>query len=355
MEFREQQYVDTIPTNIPYILVGDIGGTNSNFGFFTVTSEKVLLVFSRHAKSHEITDFTAVIKELLDRVKSQYSITIQSACFAAAGVVSPDRDRCKPTNAVFTIDIQDIIAHTNLKCGFIVNDFEVIGYGLDLIKPTDLVQINKGIEWPQGHKAVLGAGTGLGKCMLFWDEERKRYRPQASEGGHADFAPQKQLEFEFTAFIKKSENRECNVSWEDVLSGNGIERMYNFFRHYYSQVPADQDLVSNGLQPDEIFNSRKLDKHSANTFDWYSHFYARCAKNFALDSLSLGGIYIAGGIAAKNVALFQQPTFMTEFINCGKQQELLKNIPVYVIADYNVSLWGAAQYMVYEGICPIPQ
>jgi glucokinase len=42
---------------------------------------------------------------------------------------------------------------------------------------------------------------------------------------------------------------------------------------------------------------------------------------------------------------------MDEFLNCGKQQELLKQIPVYVITDYNVSLYGAAEYMRLEGLC----
>jgi len=42
---------------------------------------------------------------------------------------------------------------------------------------------------------------------------------------------------------------------------------------------------------------------------------------------------------------------MQEFINCGKQQELLKQVPIYVITDYNVSLYGAAEYLRLEVMC----
>ena len=83
----------------------------------------------------------------------------------------------------------------------------------------------------------------------------------------------------------------------------------------------------------------------------YARFYARCAKDFALNALAVGGVYIAGGIAAKNLPMFELPAFMKEFVNCGKQQALLQEIPVYVITDYNVSLYGAAQYMILENAC----
>ena len=149
---------------------------------------------------------------------------------------------------------------------------------------------------------------------------------------------------------KNNEKNKGNVSWEDLLSGRGIQRIYNFFRSRQSDIQANHDLVTNGFNPDEIFNNRHIDTHSWHTFQLYSLIYARCAKNFALDTLALGGVYIAGGIAAKNLQLFEQKEFMDEFVNCGKQQELLKNIPIYVITDYDISLYGAAEFMYLEHI-----
>jgi glucokinase len=46
--------------------------------------------------------------------------------------------------------------------------------------------------------------------------------------------------------------------------------------------------------------------------------------------------------------MFKLPCFMEEFINCGKLAHLLQRIPIHVITDYNVSLYGAAEYFLLE-------
>lgn len=351
LPLSERLYVDSVPRGIQGILVADIGGTNSNFAVYQYDAGELTLLFSLHMKSQQVTNFTTTIGNILKHVKDTYDISIAKACFAAAGVVSEKRDYSKPTNLDVAIDAQDIIKHTSIECASLVNDFEVIGYGLSKVAPDKLIEINKGTPLHTTNKAIVGAGTGLGKCIMFYERDRGHHVPVASEGGHADFAAQNEIEFALSEFIKNEEQRPCNISWEDVLSGNGIQRIYTFFRQRNSSVPADKDLVSNGMHPDEIFNNRNRDEHAHNTFELYAHLYARCAKNFALDALARGGVYIAGGIASKNIQLFQLECFMREFVNCGKQMELLKNIPIYVIADYNVSLYGVAEYMRLEGVC----
>lgn len=340
---QEEKYVADIPRGVRAVLGADIGGTNSNFGIFVPDRKEML--FSLHAKSQEVNSFSDLIKQVLAHCKKEYDLSIHNACFAAAGVVSSDRTYCKPTNLDLIIDTNDVIEHTELKCIFLVNDFTVIGYGMNFVRPEDVVQVKGGKQYPKEHKAILGAGTGLGKCILWWNTSIDRYVPLASEGGHADFAAQTEQELSMIHYIQKKEGWGCAVSWEDVLSGEGIKRMYAFFKQTNNNKPANAYLTQNGLHPDEIFKSRTLDDHAWHTYQYYSRFYARCAKNFALDALARGGVYIAGGIAAKNLELFEQDEFLQEFINCGKQQELLKEIPVYVITDYNVSLYGAVEYL----------
>ncbi len=351
LAFKEYTYVDEVPKNIECILVGDIGGTNSNFGIFVSTNGALKLLLSIHFKSKQITDFVQLIRDVVEYLKNTYNISIQQSGFAAAGVVSESRDYSKPTNLDFAIDAKEILQKTGLKCSFIVNDFEVIGYGLDQIDPKNLVKVNNGTLRKHANQAILGAGTGLGKCIMDWNKYAGRYIPLASEGGHADCAIQNQLELDLVNYIRKTEPNKCNISWEDVLSGDGIKRIYDFFRDRNKKVKAAPGLEKNGPHPDEIFNSRDKDRHSWDTFELYTKFYARCAKNFALDALALSGVFIAGGIASKNLPMFKLACFMEEFTSCGKQQELLKNIPIYVITDYNISLYGAARYMILEGMC----
>jgi glucokinase len=351
LPFREVKYVDEIPRNSTCIMVGDIGGTNSNFGFFRFSDHTFKLLLSIHVKSALITDFSLLVADLVAYVKKNYQITVTQSGFAAAGIVSKTLDHTKPTNLNFVIDAQEILAKTKLKCAFVVNDFAVIGYGLDFINPKDLVLVNRGNAVPHANMAILGAGTGLGKSIMHWNRYVGRYVPIDSEGGHADFAAQNELELDLCAYIKKTEGFSCSISWEDVLSGFGIERIYRFFHTRNQQVQSATSIGEKGPKPDEIFNSRTQDIHAWHTFELYTKIYARCAKNFALDALALGGVYIAGGIAAKNLPMFELDIFMQEFVNCGKQQKILKNIPVYVITDYNISLYGAARYMQLEAMC----
>ena len=68
--------------------------------------------------------------------------------------------------------------------------------------------------------------------------------------------------------------------------------------------------------------------------------YAKFAKNCALDAVSFGGVYIAGGIAQKNSDIFDGQ-FIRIFENSEKMQEVLKKIPIYLIKNYKVGLLGA--------------
>lgn len=349
MKFVERTYGEVIRPGDIYILGADIGGTNSNFGFFAIRKPGIIeLVLSVHAKSQTVDGFSLLVRDVLDVVRAKYNITVKKACFAAAGVVSEARDFVKPTNLSWSIDAQDMVLKTDLEAVYLVNDFEIIGYGADLLPKISLVQVNRGgTARRRANRAILGAGTGLGKCILVWNDTLNRYVPCSSEGGHADFAVQTALDLELVDFIQSTENRPCNISWEDVLSGQGIKRIHAFFTEYEAKgAQGHHDRV----HPDFIFNNRNHDPACHKTFELYAQLYARCAKNLALDALALNGVYIAGGIAAKNLAMFDLPLFMDEFVNCGKQARLLQQVPIFVIADYNVSLYGAAQYLVLEGI-----
>ncbi len=349
IKLREQLYTTKIPRNSTVIIGADIGGTNSNFGIFTLAEEKPKLLLSLHARSREVTDFPELVKQVISFIQTTYALRVEHALFACAGIVSAGRDFSKPTNLSIAIDAHAIKKATGLQCVYIVNDFEVIGYGLHLINPKDIVSINKGKLHLHGQQAILGAGTGLGKSIMFWDRTMNRYVPVASEGGHADAALQHPLEFELATFIQKSKGSRAPISWEDLLSGDGIQRMYTFFHARAST--KDHPQKEEVPHPDAIFKSRTQDKHSADTFNLYTLLYARCAKNLVLDVLALGGIYIAGGIAAHNIPMFQMPLFMDEFTNGEKQRQMLAEIPLSVIADYNVSLYGAAYYLQLEGVC----
>ena len=344
---KEVTYVEKIPRSTFLVLAGDIGGTNSNFGVCSIEHGDITLLLSVHTKSKEITDFPSVVDHVLQFLKTNHNIEIKNACFAAAGVVSPERDYSKPTNLDFIIDTKRILELTPLDSAVIINDFEAVGYGIDRISKKDLIVVNEGKQREHASRAIIGSGTGLGKGILGWNYSFNGYLPIPSEGGHADFPVHSQEEFNLITFMQQEINDAYPVSWEDVLSGSGIRHIYNYLgiNGSYQETEYTKEIAEGGTNPDQIFKYWQEDKRCEDTYKLYSRFYARCAKNFALETLSLDGLYIAGGIAAKNLPLFQLPEFMAEFTQSLKQKKLLQSIPVSIVADYNVSLFGAAAFL----------
>lgn len=347
VSLREVVYQKNFQERRLCLLAGDIGGTNSNFGIFEIRGTTPVLLISLHAQSQEVTDYAEVVKEILRISTEKYGIEVRQGCFGVAGIIGRNRKYVKPTHLSIAVDAQNIIDRTDLEDLILINDFEAVGLGIDHINPRDLVVINKGGPQMHAQKACIGAGTGMGKAALLWNNHSKRYMPVASEGGHSDCAAQTHFESQLFAFIQAEGVGPSPVSWEHVLSGSGISKIYKFLgtQKRYALTDVSKEIEMNGFKPDLISRYAKSDQRCLDTFDVYTTFYARCAKNFVLDMLALNGIYIGGGIAAKNVELFKDRHFMPEFMRCGQHGKILEKVPVFVITDYNVSLYGAIVFM----------
>jgi glucokinase len=70
--------------------------------------------------------------------------------------------------------------------------------------------------------------------------------------------------------------------------------------------------------------------------------YGAEAGNLALKLLPYGGLYIAGGVAARNATLIKEGGFLSAFLAKGRMSSLLRRIPVYLVLDRKVGLLGAA-------------
>ncbi len=337
---NEQLYTKEIPRGSPFFLAGDIGGTNANIGVFVIMEQPVLVLTLQY-RSQEITDFTLFMKEVIDHLKDSYQIEIKTGCIGAAGIIYPHRVTAQPTNLSIEINTHDIMKATGLTDLFLINDFEAVALGIELLSKKDIITINEGVQRKHANYAFVGAGTGLGKSVMVWHRQTERYFPVPSEGGHSDASLYSAQECALSEFIHQE--YACPVSWEMLLSGKGIQRIYRFLgtQKEYPRTEVSDEIEGSDFNPDRISFYASQDARSKDTFIMYVTFYARCVKNYALDVLALDGIYIAGGIAAKNISMFFDPHFMEEFIKCGRQSQQLVSIPVFLIADYNVSLYGA--------------
>jgi glucokinase len=81
------------------------------------------------------------------------------------------------------------------------------------------------------------------------------------------------------------------------------------------------------------------------TMALFASLYGREAGNLALKHMALGGVYLAGGIAPKNLDLLRGPGFLDAFLDKGRMAPLLRRMPVRVILNPQTPLFGAARYL----------
>jgi len=77
--------------------------------------------------------------------------------------------------------------------------------------------------------------------------------------------------------------------------------------------------------------------------DRFVRIYGAQAGNLALTALALGGVWIAGGVAARNVERMRSGSFVEAFRAKGKHQKMLEEIPVRLVTDKVLALRGAAR------------
>src|SRR5947208_9361197 len=76
--------------------------------------------------------------------------------------------------------------------------------------------------------------------------------------------------------------------------------------------------------------------------DLFCSIYGAAAGDFALAHGARGGVYIAGGIAAKIEPYLQGSNFRAAFEDKGRLSNFVKPIPTKLIVDPNAAFLGAA-------------
>lgn len=307
------------------IIASDIGGTSSRFAHFVADENGDLeLVSNVWLKTGEAKSFA----ELLEQLRAtDFGLRFDEADFAAFAVAGPIEDgvRCSPPNIKWSIDLLDAQKQFGIRRAALLNDFLAQAYSAASPIGKRARCILSG-ENRQGTIAVIGAGTGLGKALLVRQRDGS-YIGVPSEGGHATFGPESEEELGLFAFMRPRVKSDY-PSWEDLVSGRGLSSIHAF-------------LTGEDIAPAEV--AAKFDT-ATKTFEWASRFYGRACRNFALETLAVGGVYLAGGVAAKNPGLILSDVFRDSFWNSAVHGELLREIPVYLIEDEQSGLWGAAFY-----------
>ncbi|MEO0760106.1 MAG: glucokinase [Cyanobacteria bacterium J06648_16] len=345
------------------LLAGDIGGTKTILRLVKANgsdlqscpADQVALntLYENRYPSADYADLVPMVEQFLTEAKETVGEAHpKTACFAIAGPVTQNCSQL--TNLAWLLNGERLAEALHLDNVQLINDFEAVGYGVLGIEADDLETLQEGQPNPTSPIAIIGAGTGLGQGYLI--NLDNQYHVFPSEGGHADFAPRSEIEFQLLRYLldKHSITR---VSVERVVSGQGIISIYQFLR--------DRNFVSESEEISEIVRTweqkagqrsqvadpaaaiakaakARSDRLSVRTMEIFIAAYGAEAGNLALKLLPYGGLYVAGGVAAKNLDLIKEDFFISAFNDKGRMNRLLEQIPVHVVTNQSVGLIGAA-------------
>ncbi|HXZ11395.1 MAG TPA: glucokinase [Candidatus Sulfotelmatobacter sp.] len=319
------------------ILAGDLGGTKSNLGLFDVQQGKLVRTAHKRYTSREHSGLAEMAKDFLH----ENPANVTAASFGIAGPVVDNSVRA--TNLPWVIEGAAMARELGLARVRLLNDLEATAYGISVMEPKDLETLYMGVPAPQANRVVIAAGTGLGEGILHWDG--RQHLPLATEGGHADYAPNTEQQADLWKFLKR---RSEFVSSENILSGGGFQRVHEFLNPGVRHPGFDDGSVDPAPEITRLGLSGECPVCAA-TLDLWVEIYGGEAGNLALRAVARGGIFIAGGIAVKILPKLKNGRFAAAVKHKEKLGAFLSQIPIYVVLNEECPLMGAA-FVAWKGL-----
>ena len=337
------------------LLAGDTGGTKTILRLVEVSPDfELKTIYEERYPSQDFPDLVPMVKQFIAEAgkSTAQEVTPEKACFAIAGPVT--NNTAKLTNLAWFLDGERLQEDLGIARVSLINDFAAVGYGILGLTKEDLFTLQAGKPNPEAPIGIIGAGTGLGQGFLVKQEDI--YQVFASEGGHSDFAPRNELEFQLLKYLMDKHDIQ-RVSVERVVSGLGIAAIYQFLRDRKMQreSPDIAQMIRSweeqagqtekSVDPGAVIGTAALEKRdriSEQTMQIFIEAYGAEAGNLALKLLPYGGLYVAGGIAPKILPLLQEGSFLLNFTQKGRMRSILTDIPVHIILNPQVGLIGAA-------------
>lgn len=329
------------------ILVADVGGTNLNLAILAPEGVRYRLLRKVRFSTQEEPSLLGPIQRFL---AADPSIRPGRACLSGAGPVL-DR-RIHLTNAPWDIDGAALERDLGIPV-HLVNDFIALSCGvlqLDLKDPGQVTPLPHGdgslpATDPRGLSLVVGAGTGLGVGFVIRTPQGPRAFP--SEGGHIGLPIFDEDSLALWRHLQAGLAGPPGA--EMAVSGHGLGHIYRFLldsqRVPWTPAAAAILALSAADQPAAISAQAESDPACGRAMAMFVDLYARVCAELCAVFLPTGGLFLAGGIAAKNAGHFlEEGRFMARFERNYRRHldQLARATPIFLVHDYDLSLYGAA-------------
>lgn len=337
----------------------DLGGSTSDWSVYDPSSKKFVFR-SASLNNNDFEDFY----EAMDHLLAEYSRLSDGTEFThtTLAVAGPtNQNLVKVTNIegweVNTNTVNAILAdHGHKDNASIINDFEALGYGLLYLTEhglsrDDFVEIHgrfklgpaRAGEARGTRSLVCGPGTGLGvSCVIEGLSKNGFPYIVSSEGGHHTLAPENAEQYRF---VRKIETLMNKVSYEDVLSKQGLQLIYNYFRREdYSAEPAYE--ISSEKIIDLAISGK--DQAAIDSIELFCEFLANFCGNTALTFNCDKAIYLWGGVLLKLPHELIKARFKRIYADRCKHSGRISRVPVILMTNPDLPLFGCAHYSTFQ-------
>ena len=302
------------------VLLADIGGTHSRFGFIGTNGRPESVVSWDNDRFARLED--AIAAYLADHPGKLQAAVI--------GVAAPVRSRAiRLTNrSGWDFNLDELGRRFGLARVEAMNDFEAQAWSLGVLNSEDVRFLGPAKPAAAGAKVVLGPGTGLGVAALV--PVANGWQAVSSEGGHMRFgAAEKDEEEIFVRLLQQGP-----VSAERVISGSGMPRL-----HAAVNPDAKERTAAEVVQQAQAGNAA-----ACATITFFVRMLGRFAGDVALMFKAWGGVYITGGVTARLGTLLDEKVLRDAFDAHPPYEDILRSIPTLTITAAHPGLIGCAAF-----------
>ena len=331
------------------LLAGDLGGTKTILAVYSNENYPKKL-FNKYYISSEWKSFDSIFEDFIKQLPNHISLP-EYGCIGVAGPIK--YKKVKITNLGWDIETEELSQLSKINNIELINDFSVLIYGIPFFKNDqyEVIQGTLDSETKTNPElvAIIGAGTGLGMSRGLITPKSIFIFP--SEGGHREFSPRPENEWELVQWLKTKLTIQ-RVSIERIVSGTGLGMIARWklddpinenhpLQRTLKKMDSDKSAFTDlpALVWEKAINGDKL---MSEALQLWLNAYGSAAGDLALQELCSSGLWISGGTAAKNLDGINSCNFLDAFSNKGRFQSYLKEIPLIVLKDPEATLFSSA-------------
>ncbi|MCS5690400.1 glucokinase [Cyanobium sp. FGCU-6] len=337
------------------LLAGDIGGTKTLLSLYRCEGELLQPLAVKRYPSADWDALAPIALHFLATTEAAGHPLPAAACLAVAGPVRAGCSRL--TNLPWRLDAAALAADLGILRLELVNDFAVLIYGLPHVPPAGSDEVRPGSADPGEPLLVLGAGTGLGVALGV--PVAGGLQAVASEAAHGEFAPRSEAEWQLREWLRADLGLE-RLSIERVVSGTGLGHVARWLlavdpggaAHPLAPEAERWRAQSEGTGPEEgpradlpaavAAAAAQGDRLARSALDLWLGAYGAVAGDLALACLARGGVWLAGGTAAKLLNELRGPSFQEAFVAKGRLRPVLDPVPIRALLDPEAGSFSAA-------------